>query len=260
MKLAAVFLLSTLSCSVLACSEAESKVLNNLSQQINRDLLISGSEKINFTTLNPVCKMWPSQQNASIIVKPYTYSISKKNIEEVYFAIAIAVINISTGEIESKLNDRRITTLDAISPERITIDTARYRASKHDSSFGIRIMQGNLSNIAPFQEEFINIYSRSGDKIKSLARGIKTSTYNGEGDGNCSFNGESSNSTISTGATITNHKNDLIISTIKTKIESKAINNKCITSTSARSTIRNKIKFNGTQYVIPKELKSSLAL
>lgn len=253
-------LLALFSCSVLACSETESIALDKVTQKIKNSASSRNYSDLDISFPEAICKKWPSLDNTSIIVRPYSYAKTNEKVEEIYLAAVIAVIDTDTGKIKSIINDEKTTTIDAVSPDRISIDTARYRISNRDLAFGVRFLLQNQSRISPFQEEFLNLYVPSGSGIRPVARGLKTSTYSGEGNGDCLFEGTESSSTIAIGKTITNQKIDLKITTTSTRISSKEENTECVVSETKNSTIHITVKYNGEQYEFPREIRSSLAL
>ncbi|MDF3868559.1 hypothetical protein P3W53_29155 [Pseudomonas denitrificans (nom. rej.)] len=194
----------------------------------------------------------------SIVVSPYSYSESDG--DEVYLGVVIAIVDKAAGKIVASLDDKKISVIDGVYPTSIYIDTAKYEISSGEVSFGVRFSQRAMSSVAQFQETFVNLYLVSQEAVASVGRGIRTSFYNGEGDGNCVFEGIEKDATIAVSAFSTSGKKDLVMTTRSRSLSSVMKGGGCVSSRSTVGVVRDILKFNGGQYEIPKGVKSPLAL
>ncbi|MBD9677937.1 hypothetical protein IB274_14585 [Pseudomonas sp. PDM18] len=253
------FLLA-LSSGVYACSDVEKTALANVVAGVKEEIILEGYSGLDFTFTEVKCKPWPAMREYSILVNPYTYAFSNGRVDGAYLGAVVVVIDSKSGEVTGSLNDRRISEVDAISLKSIFIDAARYRLSDDGVAFGIRFLQANQSSATPLQEEFMNLYIPKGRGFKSVARGLLTSSYSGEGDGWCVFEGGASNSIFVMGTGIAHNMRDIQVVKTDRRISSRQINNGCSRTESVSGSVRVLLKFDGEQYKVPDEIKSSLSL
>src|SRR5471030_2684296 len=97
----------------------------------------------------------------------------------------------------SEFDDFPVSTVDAISPRTVDIDTAAYKVTSKDLAFGLRIQQQNSSSVNPFGEEMLNLYVPDGTGIRNILAGLVTNGYSGEGGEQCVFEGDNSTAFIS---------------------------------------------------------------
>ncbi|WP_447748206.1 PA3715 family protein [Pseudomonas nicosulfuronedens] len=252
--------LALFSRGVFACSDIERVALDKILTEVKQEIVRDGYSSLDFTLIEPKCKLWAAKGGLSIIVNPYTYVLSGGRVDEVYLGAVIAVVDASSGGLVSSLNDRRISEIDAISLKSMVIDTARYRLSENDVAFGVRFLQGNQSSANSLQEEFLNLYVAKGHVLKSVARGVLTSTYSGEGDGRCVFEGGASSSTLLMGEKVSNGKADIKVVKVNRFISSEKSGYGCSRSERVAGSVRFWLKFDGENYEVPEGVKSSLAM
>lgn len=248
------------SCSTFACSEMERLSFEKISDVAMDEVLVNGYLSFDVSGLGPLCKRWSSQPGNSIVVAPYAYTVRSGKVEETYLAAVIAVIKTSSGRVESLVNDKRIARIDAIYPTSVSVDTAKYRVSSEEVAFGVRFSQKAMSGVIQFEEQFVNLYVRSGADITSIARGIKTSSYNVESNGDCIREGTGVESILSIMNSVTNQKNDIEVTMKRKMISSEMMGGECVGGDSPDRVSRKVIRFNGLNYYVPKVVRSSLSL
>lgn len=248
------------SCGVFACSDVERVALDKVLTEVRQEVARDGYSSLDFTLIEPKCKPWPAKVGLSIMVNPYSYILSGGRVDETYLGVVIAVVDASSGGVIGSFNDRRVSEIDAISLKSVVVDTARYRLSEKDTAFGVRFLQGNQSGVNPLQEEFLNLYVVKGEGLKSVARGVVTSSYSGEGDGRCVFEGGASSSTLLMGEGVSNGKKDIKVVRVDRAVTSGHAGHDCTRLERISGSVRFLLKFDGEKYEVPEGIRSSLAL
>lgn len=129
--------------------------------------------------------------------------------DQQFLGLAIMLVDDATGEEVSEFDDFPISTVDAISPRTVDIDTAAFKVTNEDLAFGLRIKQQNSSSVNPFSEEMLNLYLSNGTVIRNILAGLVTSGFSNEGGEQCTFERDNNTAVISILKTESNKFHDL---------------------------------------------------
>lgn len=235
-----------------ACTVSEKGILEKYQKKLNEKHL---GQSLDFDQLALACKSWPAKKGISILVSPYV-STATRHDDQQFLGLAIMLVDDITGQQVSELDHFPISTVDAISPRTVDIDTAAYKVTSKDLAFGLRIKQQNSSSANPFSEEMVNLYLPDGADIKNILTGLVTSGSSGEGGEQCAFERDNNISVILILKTESNNFYDLKVRReIKTWV-SRASQNGCIESLSGKITRSYLISLKNGKYKIPPQLKS----
>ncbi|QIE26041.1 hypothetical protein SBC1_46860 (plasmid) [Caballeronia sp. SBC1] len=238
--------------STHACTVSENEILEKYQKNISEK---HQGQSLDFARLELACKSWPAKNGVSILVSPYVSTIARHDDQQ-FLGLAIMLVDDATGERVSELDDFPISTVDAISPRSVDIDTAVYKVTSKDLAFGLRIRQKNSSSVNPFSEEMLNLYFPDGTDIRNILTGLVTSGSSGEGGEQCAFERDSNAAVISILKTESNKFHDLKVRQEVTSWVSRASRNGCIESLSKKTTQSYVIKFKNKRYEIPSQIKS----
>jgi len=140
------------------------------------------------------------------------------------------LVDDATGEEVSEFDDFPISTVDAISPRTVDIDTAAFKVTNEDLAFGLRIKQQNSSSVNPFSEEMLNLYLSNGTVIRNILAGLVTSGFSGEGGEQCTFERDNNTAVISILKTESNKFHDLKVRQEITSRVSRISRGSCVES------------------------------
>lgn len=162
----------------LTVSSQETTFFNSVLNQLNLNKSKIKSELV-------VSKEIPNNPNETILVIPEIVVE-----EEDYFELNshILIIDSETGNIKysyfesSKTNNW---TSDAIQLVEISIDTAPYKISEQERSFGVKVRYLGSSRPNPYESETISLFMKAGTTLKKVLNNYEILYFGGEWDTNC---------------------------------------------------------------------------
>jgi hypothetical protein len=235
-----------------ACTVSEKGILEAYQEKLSER---HQGQLLDFGQLELACNSWPARKGISILVSPYVSTVAQHDDQQ-FLGLAIMLVDDVTGGRMSEFDDFPVSTVDAISPRAVDIDTAAYKVTSKDLAFGLRIKQQNSSGVNPFGEEMLNLYVPDGTGIRNILAGLVTSGYSGEGGEQCVFERDNSTAFISILKTESNKFYDLKVRQEVTSQVSRASPNGCIESLRKKTTKSYILTFKNKKYEIPSQLKS----
>jgi hypothetical protein len=235
-----------------ACTVSEKALLEAYQKNLSEK---HQGESLDFGQLAFACKSWPGRKGVSILVSPYVSSVARHDNQQ-FLGLAIMLVDDATGVQVGEFDDFPVSTVDAISPRAVEIDTAAYKVTSKDLAFGLRIKQQNSSSVNPFGEEILNLYLPDGASIKNILTGLVASSFSGEGGEQCTFERDNNAATISILKTESNKFYDLKVRQELTSRVSRASRNGCIESLRKKATQSYVLNYKNEKYGIPPQLKS----
>jgi hypothetical protein len=235
-----------------ACSVSEKGLIEAYQRKLSEQ---HQGESLDFGQLEFACKSWPGRKGISILVSPYVSTVARRDVQQ-FLGLAIMLVDDATGGRVSEFDDFPVSTIDAISPRTVEIDTAAYKVTSKDPAFGLRIKQQNSSSVSPFSEEMLNLYLPDGTDIRNILTGLVTSSFSGEGGEQCTFESDNTVATISILKTESNKFRDLKVREDLTSRVSRASKSGCTESLRKKTTQSYILIYKNKQYDIPSQLKS----
>ena len=211
-------------------------------------------QSLDFDRISPESKNWPARQGLIILVVPYLFDANPENKR--FLGLGIAIAQPSSGRNLSKYDQSPISTVDAIFPIAVRIDTAFYKLNSDQVAFGLVIDQRNSSGVNPFAEEMESLYVQDGGKINNILDGMVIYRSSGEGDGDCAFEAKRKTSILSMLSSNSNGYHDINVNQ-ETEIIKNYIHGKsCRATTNALDSRSYRLRFRNKRYEIPSDLVS----
>ncbi|WP_421361815.1 hypothetical protein [Agrobacterium rosae] len=200
------------------------------------------------------CRVWPANPQLTLVAVPL---IKSANEDGTVGDLELLVIDTASSAVKQRLLlDNRMAD-DAIRISAVEFDTARYKLSREQTAFGLRISTAGSSRPNPYDDVSLWLYVIDKGSLRPVLDGMIVSKNTGEWDTNCAGEFQSSESTLSMASTRTHDYADIsVVDTGSTKTNFVGKDNSCEdkTVTSKPQTLR--LVYDGEQYPIPEDRRA----
>ncbi|SCX13557.1 hypothetical protein DSM25558_1738 [Agrobacterium sp. DSM 25558] len=200
------------------------------------------------------CRVWPANPQLTLVAVPL---IKSANEDGTVGDLELLVVDTGTSAVRKRLLLADRMTDDAIRISAVEFDTARYRLSREQTAFGLRISTNGSSRPNPYDEVSLWLYAIDKGSLHPLLDGMIVSKNTGEWDTNCAGEFQSSESTLSMSSNRTHGYADItVVETGSTKTNFVGKDNSCEdkTVTSKPQTLR--LVYDGKEYRIPEDRRA----
>ncbi|WP_320196066.1 hypothetical protein RMR10_003335 [Agrobacterium rosae] len=200
------------------------------------------------------CRVWPANPQLTLVAVPL---IKSANEDGTVGDLELLVIDTGTFAVKQRLLlDNRMAD-DAIRISAVEFDTARYRLSREQTAFGLRISTAGSSRPNPYNDVSLWLYIIEKGSLRPVLDGMIVSKNTGEWDTNCAGEFQSSESTLSMSSNRTNGYADIAAvetSTATTNFVGKdgACDEKSVTDKPQKL----RLTYDGKQYPIPEDRRA----
>jgi hypothetical protein len=178
--------------------------------QTDQGLEIAGEPRQMIAPDTVVCKPWPARPEFTLVAAP-RLELNPKEEGLQHGDIEIIVADAKTGDPVARYIEREAAFSDAVAFRGVEFDTARYDIKPGQRAFGMRTSYWHNSNVFPFYQTTLWLYSFDGHKIVPVLEGLSVETSRGENDGNCNGYFETTALAISMGKAGLNGFRDLVL-------------------------------------------------
>ncbi len=204
------------------------------------------------------CKRMPNDPGKTIIVvaAPVESNQQSVNGDVANLDLNILLTETGTGNILRSLRLDKALLSDADRLTSLTIDTARYLLAGQTRAFGVRSIHQGSSQAYPSERQTLDLFVDRGGKLEHIVRGLRLSETQRESDINCPAAESAAVRAVAVAASATNGLFDLIVTSPRTDPKAEQRGPDCLDAggASVRSPVR--LRFDGTQYIVPIELQA----
>lgn len=217
--------------------------------------------ELHYSTETPhqnACKVLPSKPENTIVA--FAYRDKSPPIDDDgsgTYDLDVVVTQTNNGGILSHFRQKKAIESDAYRFTDLRIDTARYFLTPQMRAFGVVVSHQGSSRANPSSEEKMNLYVREGKQLRLVLADLMISNFGGEWDTNCVGTFSETKNTIAIGSTQTNGLADLIVTSQTIDRDVLMKRGECIDKTKSYPTRRYTLRYNGTVYVVPGDLRAS---
>ena len=177
----------------------------------------------------------------------------EKNEEEQYFTADLYLYLINTIEksIISTYVEKEKFTSDAVILEQVTFNSVPYMTNASVGTFGIKSSHDTHSSIYNYGNRVMTLYHVSEGKIKAASEDIEIYKTQGEGNHNCNYEYEETNSVLKVDKKMTNGFYNIKVISTKTILKSVAPKNEnddCIETTKRLKPLTKVLTFRKGKY------------
>lgn len=199
------------------------------------------------------CRVWPAHPERLLVAVPLMADMS----DSVMIGdLELLVADTSTLSIEHRFLMKDVIEDDAFKISSMRFDTARYTVKPTTLAFGLRVAKAGSSAVNPFEEITLSLYAIEEGQLKQLLDGIVVAKEQGEWDGNCHGIMRTTTRTLSMGNNATHDVTDILVEEeVSVRRYTSNARAECREQTDHQPVRRLRVKFDGTRYVIPDEMK-----
>jgi len=173
------------------------------------------------------------------------------------YDLDVLVVATDTGAVLSRLLIEKAYTSDAWRLSSINIDTARYLLAPGIRAFGVRVDHSSSSRVSPAGESVLSLFVEHGAKLQRVLADFPVASSNGDWDGNCAGQFSEVERRIGLATSRSNGLADLVVTTTTSRRWTKMNKDECVDGKTHKSLQRALLRFDGKNYVIPRELHGS---
>ncbi|MBN7807124.1 hypothetical protein JZX86_17365 [Agrobacterium rosae] len=200
------------------------------------------------------CLVWPANPQLTLVAVPL---IKSANEDGTVGDLELLVIDTASSAVKQRLLlDNRMTD-DAIRISAVEFDTARYRLSREQTAFGLRISTAGSSRPNPYNDVSLWLYVIDKGSLRPVLDGMIVSKNTGEWDTNCAGEFQSSESTLSMSSNRTHGYADItVVETSSTKTNFVEKDNNCEEKTVTSKPQILRLAYDGKEYRIPDDRRA----
>ncbi|MFJ1311879.1 hypothetical protein [Agrobacterium sp. P15N1-A] len=200
------------------------------------------------------CRIWPARPELMLVATPLMTSQSDNGNEG---DIELLVADSDSLKPRARLLLPNLLTDDAIFVSNVAFDTARYRLSRDDTAFGLRIERRGSSRPNPFGETTLWLFVIDDSGLRPVLDNLVVAESQGEWDTNCAGEFHATERTLAMGRPMPGGYSDILVAEKMTKtISSLAPDGTCVDTKRTVASKRH-LRFQGAGYGIPTDLKRS---
>ncbi|WP_157940901.1 hypothetical protein [Agrobacterium bohemicum] len=200
------------------------------------------------------CRVWPANPHLTLVAVPL---IKSANEDGTVGDLELLVVDTSSLAVKQRLLLANRMNDDAIAIRSLEFDTARYKLTKEQAAFGLRISASNNSRANPYNGVSLWLYVLEGSSIRPVVDGMVVSETTGESDTNCATEFKARQTTLSMAPT-TNH-GFADISAVETNTTTTNFVGKdraCDETSITDKPQKLRLIYDGRQYPIPEERRA----
>lgn len=173
------------------------------------------------------------------------------------YDLDVLIVATDTGAVLSRLLVEKAYTSDAWQLSSINIDTARYLLAPGIRAFGVRVDHSGSSRVSPAGESVLSLFVERGAKLQRVLADLPVASSNGDWDGNCAGQFSDVERRIGLASSRSNGLADLVVTTLTSRRWTRMKKDECVDDKTHKSLQRALLRFDGKNYVIPRELHGS---
>lgn len=133
--------------------------------------------------------------NPSLAIASAT-KYTEKHTDDFRCDLILLLIDTQTQKIIDRYTEKNKFQSDAYYLYEVALDMANYKVSDTDRAFGVRSTYSGSSRVNPFGQTDIALFIIKNNKILRLMDFYKLDDHSGEWDGECTYDGEETNSVL----------------------------------------------------------------
>jgi hypothetical protein len=200
------------------------------------------------------CKAWPYRPELTLLAVPLREAAPPVE-GEARGDVEIIVADTATGKPLARRREEGMAFEDAIQFRGVALDTARYDVRNGQRAFGLRTRQSGSSQLNPFSEQALWLYTYEGGRIRRVLDGLVTERLNGEYDGDCAGAATTVTRTATIGGAGAGGYRDLVIDQAESTETTTKAEDDCKSSVVAGKGRQVRLVFDGRHYVAAKAAK-----
>jgi alpha-tubulin suppressor-like RCC1 family protein len=196
------------------------------------------------------CKPWPGDSARSIVALAFAspQEVGSPDAEAGDFDLDVLVVQSDSGDVVGRLRKDRALPAEEWPLEDLRIDTAAYALAPGLRAFAVRAHRSGSMRSYSGASETLGLYLADGKELKQVLGGLVVAESNGGGEEECEGRSSETSRTLSVAKSSSHGLADLIVNSIH-------LERKCGSSRAVRKTTHHVLRFDGTQYVLPKALR-----
>lgn len=198
------------------------------------------------------CKRWAAHPDRVLALVP---RILSETDDETHGDLDVLVLDRSSLRVEQRLRLPGYLDDDALRIERLDLDTAYYRLAPDVIAFGVRKTLEGSSRPNPFEEVDLSLFAPDGRRLRRVLDGLVVARSNGEWDTQCAGHFSELHRTLAMSDTSSHGRTDIVVATRGEERENRPdANGTCSENTRPKAYPPVSLHFDGTRFVVPKEL------
>ena len=225
---AAAFALLLLSAPAVACDKIDAllKKAYPAATATKNGFEVSGDYLRRIDPDEVACKAWPARPELTLVAVPLIEANPPQEGEN-KGDVEIILADTASGRPIARRLEKDMAFSDAVRFANLSFDTARYDLKAGLRAFGVRTMQANSSQIDPFSETALWLYTFEGGRIDRVLDGLIVERENGENNGDCDGALTTINRTLTLGGAGPKGYRDLVVDQTETLETSKKDGTDC---------------------------------
>ena len=209
-----------------------------------------------------VCEPWRGFMGRFIVVLPLPVPAADSEPGLTEYDVEVLVVqqadngNTDRARIVSRLSEPRALSEDTTRIASIRVDTARYNLTSDAKAFGIRTVYRSAATETPYESERLSLYVPDGAKLYKVLDELEMERQSGIWDTDCTGTFRTMRSTLSVARTTTGGYADLALRQTRSVSRSAMAGDECVTRERPATFRSASLRFDGTRYAVPKELKA----
>lgn len=217
--------------------------------QADKDgLVVAGPYAQRVTPKDVACKIWPAKPELTLLAVPLIEANPPEEGES-KGDVEIIIADSKSGQPLARRREGDMAFGDAVKFDGVTLDTARYDIKPGQRAFGILTSQSGSSQMNPFWEHDLWLYSFENGRIERVLDGLTIDRLNGEIDGECIETSTTTKRSISIGGSGAHGYRQLLVDEIVTTETAAKVGDSCKSTRKARSK-QLRLQFDGQRYVL----------
>ncbi len=210
-------------------------------------LIVAGEYAQRIVPADVACKVWPFKPDLTLMAVPLIEADPAEEGES-NGDVEVIVTDSKTGKPLARRREKGMAFGDAVQFTGVKLDTARYDMMPGIRAFGVVTRQFGSSNVNPYSESALWLYSFSDDRIDRVLDGLVIATLNGEYDGNCAGTINEISRTVDMAAAEHQRHRDLTVTEIATTTTSVAEGEDCKSTDKSDMPKQLTLQFDGGHY------------
>ncbi|MBK5375545.1 hypothetical protein JFT81_12980 [Pseudomonas sp. TH43] len=200
-----------------------------------------------------VCKDWPAYPGLILSAEARLKHGGAQALDT--YDVDVTVLQGVQPDPVATYHQAAAITLDGVSLQELTLDTARYKLTPELRAFGVRATLSNGSRLIPLEENQLSLYVREGAKLRPVLSQLVVYRYGGEWDGECTGERYETSRTLEIGKTSSHGYADLIVKTQETGTSNVVKGADCEDKITVYDPVLTTLRYDGKSYVLPKGFK-----
>jgi hypothetical protein len=200
-----------------------------------------------------ICREWPARPGLLLVAMPIVSFWSNDFTDG---DIDILVLDYETLAVRQRLLLKDAMLGDAVSIEKIALDTALYQLTPHNLAFGLRLSRANNSKAIPFEETVLRLFSIEAGALKLVLDKLTVEENRGEWLAVCNGEFRNTKRRLVMAKSEKGQVADILLADaiVTTRLNITEPSEKCETR-EENSTARHRLRFRDGAYVVPEALR-----